>query len=50
MTTLYVVLLLLAVVCFAIGAARRSPQGVNLVALGLMFFALVPLIEQVRAL
>jgi hypothetical protein len=50
MAVLFLILLLLAVVCFAVAASGRASARVNLVALGLFFWALVPLIQAVQAL
>lgn len=46
MQLLYLLLLIAAVVCFAVAAfaASRTPR-VNLVALGLAFFAAVPMLQ-----
>lgn len=48
MNTLYIVLLLLGVICF-IAAAVRVVFRLELVALGLAFCFLVPLIQHVKA-
>lgn len=54
MTVLYLILLLLAAVCFLASASGRNygrgGATVNLVALGLLFWVLVPFIQTVRAL
>lgn len=55
MTLLYFVLLLLAAVCFLASSFGRglntgSDRPINLVALGLFFWALVPLIQSARNL
>lgn len=51
MTVLYFILLLLAAICFLVAAADRTPHPrLNLVALGLFFWVLVPLIQTVRNL
>lgn len=55
MTVLYLILLVLAAVCFAVAAFRGASQaldngrGVNLVALGLLFWILVPLLQALQA-
>lgn len=54
MTVLYLILLLLAAVCFAVAAFNRASvdsgtRSVNLVALGLFLWVLVPLIETLQA-
>jgi hypothetical protein len=59
MDTLYVILYLLAAVCFAVAAFFVSSASaatnnfvtrVNLVALGLLFWVLVPLIQQIDSM
>jgi hypothetical protein len=50
MILLYFVLLLLAVVLFALHAARIGHPKVDFLALGLFFFALVPLIQTLQKL
>lgn len=57
MTAIYLILLLLALVCFVVAAAGRTPADTlgratryNLVALGLAFWVAVPLIETIRSL
>lgn len=56
MTVLYLILLLLAGVCFAVAAARGSRQAldhgrsVNLVALGLLFWVAVPFLQTLKGL
>lgn len=53
MKLIYFLLLLAAAVCFVAAAFGRTSIGrrsVNLVALGLMFWVLVPLIQELRAL
>jgi hypothetical protein len=48
---LYVLLFLAALVCFLVAAfAPRQPPRVNLVALGLAFWVLVPLIRTLHGL
>lgn len=49
MTVVFLLLLLLAVVCFGAAAFGATLRSVNLVALGLLFFALVPLIQTLQA-
>lgn len=48
MTALYLFLYIIAAVCFLL-AAFNAPVKVNLVALGLLAWVLVPLIAAVRA-
>lgn len=48
MTTLYLVFLLLSAVCFGMAAVGAALRNVNLVALGLLFFVLVPLVQTLR--
>lgn len=49
MTVIYLILLIAALVCFVIAAlAPHQPARVNLVALGLGFWVLVPLIQTVQ--
>jgi hypothetical protein len=50
MVLLYVLLLVLAVVCFAAAAARKSFGNLDLVGLGLFFAFLVPLIQFLKQL
>lgn len=53
MTVIFVLLLVLALVCFLLGAlgVRVGEQRqFNLVALGLLFWVLVPLIQQINRL
>ena len=51
MTVLYFILLLLAAICFVVAAADRTVHPrVNLIALGLFFWVLVPLIQTVKNL
>jgi hypothetical protein len=45
MTIFYLLLLVLACVCFGVAAFARNQPRVNLVALGLLLFALVPTIQ-----
>lgn len=49
MHDLYFVLLLLGVIMFFAAACEISTGRLNLVALGLFFFALVPLIQNIKA-
>lgn len=50
MTTLYMVLYLLAAVCFLLTALGVAVQRINVLALGLFFWVLVPLIMSLKAL
>lgn len=50
MTFVYFLLLVLAVVCFAAAAARKSFGNLDLMGLGLFFAFLVPLIQFMRQL
>lgn len=50
MNLLYFVLLLLGAVCFAAAALSFTMQRINLVALGLLFWVLVPLIQTAQHL
>lgn len=50
MSALSLVLYLLAAVCFAVAATGLVASRVNLVAAGLFFWVLVPLITAVQAL
>ena len=45
MIVLYLVLLVVACICFAVAAFSRTQPRVNLVAAGLLAFALVPTIQ-----
>jgi hypothetical protein len=47
MTALYIALLIVAAVCFALAACNVAAR-VNLVALGLLAYVLVPLIAELR--
>jgi hypothetical protein len=49
MHALYLVLYIIAAVCFALAAADRVTARVNLVALGLLAWVLVPLIQTAQA-
>ena len=50
MTAIYLVLLILSAVCFAAAASERVATRYNLVALGLLFWVLVPLIQMAHRL
>lgn len=50
MTTFYLILFLLSAACFVGAAARAGTTRVNLMALGLLFWVLVPLIGTARNL
>lgn len=50
MTLLYVLLLVLAVICFGMSAARKSFGALDLTALGLLFAFLVPLLQYLKQL
>ena len=50
MNTLYLILLLLGAVCFAIAAFDVAVRRVNLLALGLLFWIAVPLIQTIKVL
>lgn len=50
MTALYLVLLILSLVCFAVAAFGVVVDRVNLLALGLAFWVLVPLIQVAQRL
>jgi hypothetical protein len=47
---LFLILLLLSAVCFGVAASGRTLAQVNLVALGLLFWVLVPLIQTIQSL
>jgi hypothetical protein len=47
---LFLILLLLALICFGVAASGRASARVNLVALGLAFWVAVPLIQTIQAL
>lgn len=49
MTVLYLILLILATVCFGAAASNRVASRVNLVALGLLLWVAVPLIQTIQA-
>lgn len=50
MLVVFLILLVLSLVCFVVAAAGRAPARVNLVALGLAFWVVVPLIQTIQAL
>lgn len=50
MTTLYLILLIIGAVCFAIAALAIPVQRINMIAAGLFFWILVPLIQTVEAM
>lgn len=50
MAVLFLILLLLAAVCFVVAASGRAVAKLNLVALGLFFWVLVSLIGAIQAL
>lgn len=50
MTLFFALLLLLSVLCFGAAAVRKYDGHVNLVALGLLFFAAVPFIQTLQNL
>lgn len=50
MTVLFLILLVLSAVCFGAAAAGRVFRDINLVALGLLLWVLVPLINTIRVL
>lgn len=50
MDVLFLILFVLAAACFAAAAFGKSAGRVNLVALGLLFWVLVPLIGSVQHL
>jgi hypothetical protein len=50
MAVLFLILLLLAAVCFAVAAAGLAASRFNLIAAGLFFWVLVPLIDAVHGL
>jgi hypothetical protein len=50
MVVVFLILLLLALVCFLVAASGRASARVNLVALGLAFWVAVPLIQTIQAL
>lgn len=50
MDVLFLILLVLAAACFGAAAAGRAGGRVNLVALGLFLWVLVPLIQAVQGI
>lgn len=48
MNTLYLILLLLAAILFAVAASGKVVTKYNLIALGLLCWVLVPLIQQFK--
>lgn len=55
MTTIYLLLLLAAILCFLAAAFRGGTDGVgrvrvNLIALGLAFWVAVPLLQTIRGI
>lgn len=50
MNILYLILLLVGAVCFAGAASQRIATRVDLIAAGLFFWILVPLIQTIDAL
>lgn len=50
MTVLYLLLLLLGAVCFAMAMVGASVRNFNLVAAGLLFWVMVPLLQTVTSL
>jgi multisubunit Na+/H+ antiporter MnhG subunit len=50
MNTLYFILLLVAAVCFIMAALNVAIVRINLVALGLFAWVLVPLIQHIRTM
>lgn len=50
MAVLYLILLIVAAVCFAGAAANVASPRVSLLAAGLLFWVLVPLIQQAHHL
>jgi hypothetical protein len=50
MTVLYFILLLLAAICFGLAAFSVAHPRIHFVALGLLFWVLVPLIHAGKAL
>lgn len=50
MAVLYFVLVLLALICFAVAASNRVAARVNLVALGLAFWISVEFIQRLKGL
>lgn len=50
MNTLFLILLILSILCFAAAAFGKAVGTINLVAFGLMFWVAVPLITMIAAL
>ena len=50
MTTLYVILYLLAAIVFVLAAFNVRVDKINLIGLGLFFFVLVPFLQQLNRL
>jgi hypothetical protein len=50
MDIVFLLLLLAGALCFAVAVARTFEPKLNLIALGLLFWILVPLIQQIRAM
>jgi hypothetical protein len=50
MATLYLILLVVAALCFGAAAINVVASRVNLIALGLLAYVLVPLIQRMRGL
>lgn len=50
MNVLYLLLLIFSAISFGLAAFGATIRNINLVALGLMFFVLVPLIETLTSL
>lgn len=50
MNVLYLILYLLAAICFLAAASGRVAAKYNLVALGLLFWVLVPLIQTIKSM
>ena len=50
MNTLYLILYLLAAICFVAAASGRVVAKYNLVAAGLFLWVLVPLIQTIKAM
>lgn len=48
MTTIYLLLLIAGAVCFGLAAFNVAVGRLNLVALGLLFWVLVPLIQRLQ--
>lgn len=50
MNVIYLILLLLATVCFLAAASNRVTSRVNLVALGLLCWVAVPLLQTIQSM